>query len=472
MHITQGYQVFACSSINSYTLSLELYLRTPHFWTILSPTFLKETMFLTSMDTTNVSVFIPAGGVGLRLYPLTRDRAKPAVPYLDAYRIIDFVMSNLIHSGFLDLHILTQHKDASLTRHAENGFCPLIGKTIDELMLPAAADTINGLYRGTADAIQKNLHVIEDKRPEHIFIFNSDHIYVMDVREMHRFHLEHDADLTIAANRVPVAEAARNFGVLSVDDSGRVIGFEEKPAHPKEIPGDPGFCLASMGNMDWKSLALVEDLLVDSRKQYTIDTTADPRQYTQSDLARNIVADAVAKGRAVFAYDFSSHIIMGARKGYWRDVGTHDQYFQASQDALGPDAPIDFDGPWKIFTHPESEVPVKIDGRSDTLESRLARGVEVTRARIIRSTVAYNTILEEGVVLNHVHHFGQGRENALRFGPARIGHHSRLINTICDRNVFIPPYTVIGEDKEHDLVRGFTISPGGKTVVPRGYVFD
>jgi glucose-1-phosphate adenylyltransferase len=391
-------------------------------------------------------VYIVAGGEGRRMGLMTRDRAKPAIPFLHVYRIMDCVFSNLYNSGFDNMYMIVQHEFRSQRRHAEYGYCPLLGKSIDEFLLPPLDTTEGGRYVGTADAVAKNLHIVERQSPDHVLIFNADHVFVMDVREMTRWHEVNNADITIAVTRVPVAEAARNFGVVSVDETGRVIGFKEKSEHPTPIPGDPEFCYASLGNYDFTSDALLMGLFGDR---------------SGGDLAQNVIAPAVRRGARVFAYNIAQHTIPGAIQGYWQDVGTLQKYHVVSQQFVGREKPFLFDGFWPLRTYYESNDPQDLDVNTLVEDSLIAPGVIARGARIVRSTVSYNTRIEPDVELVGTHHMGYGS----------IGRGSRLKNTIVDRLVDIPPNTVTNEDLDFDRARRLIVTPGGITYIPRGYVF-
>ena len=278
------------------------------------------------MLTDKCLTMILAGGEGRRLYPLTRDRAKPAVPFGGRYRIIDFVINNFVNSGFHKIKILTQYKSDSLNLHITRGWplSPIIGQYID--LVPAQMRTDGHWYQGTADAVYQNLTHIYDEDPDYVCVFGGDHIYKMDVRKMLDYHKEKDAALTIAAIPIPIEEASE-FGIIEVDDDWRCTGFVEKPKEkPKAIPGRPDWCLASMGNYIFCKDKLVNELKVDAELENS-----------NHDFGKNIIPKMLHDGERIFIYDFTTNEFDGmspSEKGYWKDVGSIDSYWQANMDLL------------------------------------------------------------------------------------------------------------------------------------------
>src|SRR5215468_2481959 len=289
----------------------------------------------------SVVSIVLAGGEGRRLHPLTAERAKPAVPIGGRYRLVDFVLSNFVNSGFFKIKVLTQYKSDSLNAHIARGWrlSAMLDFYVD--LVPAQQRTGKDWYRGSADAMWQSLNVITDEDPDYVAVFGGDHIYKMDVRQMLDSHLEHQADVTVAAVPVPRSEA-KDFGILAVDDRGRVVSFDEKPAQPREIPGRPGWCLASMGNYIFTTEPLVEALRADA---------GDER--SKHDFGHSILPWMVKRAE-VCAYDFAQNEIPGQEereRGYWRDVGTIAAYWQANMDLVSVHPLLDLYNPrWPIRT--------------------------------------------------------------------------------------------------------------------------
>src|SRR5262249_5743177 len=269
-----------------------------------------------------VLTIILAGGEGRRLWPLTAERAKPAVPMAGRYPMVDCVLSNFVNSGLPKIKVLTQYMSDSLNTHIGRGW--RLPAVLDQYIEPVPAQQRRGKewFRGSADAIYQSLNVVTDENPDHVCVFGGDHIYKMDVRQMADFHLEAEATATVAAVPVPLAEA-RGFGVIEADAFGRILAFHEKPELPKEMPSKPGFALASMGNYIFTTAALVGEL------------TRDAEESSQHDFGRNILPGMVERGERVFVYDFLKNQIPDQterERGYWRDVGTIQSYFGANMD--------------------------------------------------------------------------------------------------------------------------------------------
>ena len=271
-----------------------------------------------------VLAMIMAGGVGKRLLPLTRDRAKPAVPFGGRYRIIDFVLNNFVNSGFHQIKVLTQYKSDSLNKHISRGWN--LSSSIDQYvdLVPAQMRTDGNWYKGTADSIFQNINQITDEHFKHVCVFGGDHIYKMDVRQMLNYHIEKQADLTISAIPVPI-ELASEYGVIEVDDNWRLQNFIEKPkTTPKSIPNDPTKCLVSMGNYIFEPDKLIEELKIDA-----LDNSSS------HDFGKNIIPNMLKNGSRVFIYNFATNEFQGmtkAERGYWKDVGSVDSYWQANMD--------------------------------------------------------------------------------------------------------------------------------------------
>ncbi|HEX4835265.1 MAG TPA: sugar phosphate nucleotidyltransferase, partial [bacterium] len=285
-----------------------------------------------------------AGGKGERLYPLTKERSKPAVPFGSKYRIVDFVLSNFINSGIYSLYILVQYKSQSLIDHIRRGWRS--SALVDEhfvITVPPQMRWGESWYRGTADAVFQNMNLIRDIDPDLVAIFGADHVYRMDLRQMVDAHLDRRADVTVAALPVPI-ETASVFGILETDDDGRIIGWEEKPAEPRPMPRHPAKALSSMGNYVFSAEVLADVLAEDARRS------------TDHDFGRTIIPELYPYAR-VFAYDFLQNEIPGLHpteeRGYWRDVGTIEAYWRANMDLLGESPALDLDNPrWPILAPP------------------------------------------------------------------------------------------------------------------------
>ncbi|MCD7739764.1 MAG: glucose-1-phosphate adenylyltransferase, partial [Candidatus Gastranaerophilales bacterium] len=297
-------------------------------------------------------VMILAGGEGKRLFPLTRDRAKPAVPFGGRYRIIDFVINNFINSGFYKIKILTQYKSDSLNQHIGRSWpvSPILGQYID--LVPAQMRTDGNWYQGTADAVFQNLTHINDENPKHVCVFGGDHIYRMDVSQMMRFHKKTGAALTISAIPIPISQAGE-FGIIEVDDNWCLTGFQEKPkTFPKSIPDRPDMCLASMGNYIFETEDLVREVKEDA---------ANPN--SNHDFGKNIIPKMLQEGRKIYVYDFSQNEYTGmteSERGYWRDVGSIDSYWQANMDLLDYKPELNlYSTAWPLRTYNYNFPPAK-----------------------------------------------------------------------------------------------------------------
>ena len=395
-----------------------------------------------------------AGGEGKRLFPLTRERSKPAVYFGGRYRLIDFALSNLVNSGFHQIKVITQYRATSLVRHLTRAW-PLASAVLDQYIecAPAAMNRGPTWFRGTADAIYQNLDLLREVRPEDVLIFGADHIYKMDVGQMMQFHLDTGADVTIATIPVPKQEASA-FGVLHVDETGKVIAFAEKPKDPPTMPGRPDVALASMGNYIFKTKVLVDELQKDAR--------AD----TSHDFGKDILSNAHERLK-VYAYDFASHLCKGeneSSRGYWRDVGTLDSYFDASMDLVSVSPKLNlYNDDWPIRSTPPPSGPAKFvfsdfqGGRVGmALDSIIGGGVIVSGGRVERS------ILFPQVRINS---YSFVTESVL-FPDVDVGRGARLHRCIVDKGVKIPPGERIGEDVERDKAR-FNVSDSGIVVVSR-----
>ncbi|MDX1963163.1 MAG: glucose-1-phosphate adenylyltransferase [Pirellulales bacterium] len=401
----------------------------------------------------NVLAVVLAGGKGSRLEPLTRDRAKPAVPFGGSYRIIDFALSNCLNSGLKKILVLTQYKAMSLDRHINLGWRRLfihdLGEFID--VLPPQQRIDEHWYQGTADAVYQNIYAIEKFRPKFVLILAGDHIYKMNYRKMVEYHEQCDADLTIGALRVPASQS-RHFGVMQVDTDQRVIGFHEKPLQARTIPGDPDHCLASMGIYVFSARFLFEQLCLDAT-----------RPGSAHDFGHNIIPSIINTNR-VFAFPFRDE--NRKRDAYWRDVGTLDAYYEANMDLISVDPLLNmYDNHWPIRTLQPNMPPPKFvfaeEGdnarRGTALDSTVCQGSILSGGQVERSILGPNTRVNSYSLV----------EDSILFEGVEIGRHCQIRRAIIDKGVKIPPGTSIGYDAEEDRLRGFTISEGGITVIAK-----
>jgi glucose-1-phosphate adenylyltransferase len=401
---------------------------------------------------------ILAGGEGRRLDPLTRERAKAAVPFGGRYRIIDFVLSNFANSGVLQIKLLVQYKSESLNRHIQRGWRLTAPLNQYVEIVPAQMRVGPKWFEGSADAIYQNLNIVTKEAGEHTFVFGSDHIYRMDVQQLLEFHLEKHADLTVTAIPIPV-EKANEFGIIEVDASGRMMGFVEKPAtreQVKTIPGDPTRCLASMGNYLFTTKTLVEEITRDAN---------DPESEHQ--FGKSIVAGMHAR-RMVYVYDFATNRVPGQserERGYCHDVGSIDDYYQASMDLVAPNPVFSLHNEsWPIFTSHHNYPPVKFVFKYDH-EQRIGQATDslVSEGCIISGGHVDRSILSPKVRVNSYARV----EQSILFSDVNVGRHCRIRRTIVDKHVNIPPGTTIGHDLEKDRKR-FHVTESGIVVIPRG----
>jgi glucose-1-phosphate adenylyltransferase len=405
-----------------------------------------------------------AGGQGERLYPLTRDRSKPAVPFGGVYRIIDFTLSNCLNSGFRKIYVLTQYKSGSLDRHLKHGWDPIFSSELDEWVytVPPQLRIGQRWYEGTADAVFHNIYLLEREKPERVLILSGDHVYKMNYQHLMTAHITRGAAATVAAVEVPVFQAARNFGVIQVDDDFRIRGFEEKPARPTPCPGKPDRCLANMGVYVFDTDALVKALSDDSKKQ-------DSRH----DFGFNILPSLLEEGAPLYAYPFEDTTDEGGDEdavAYWRDIGTLDAYYEASMDLVAVEPVFNlYDATWPIRTLPHQIPPAKTvfaqeepGGRLGiTLDSLVSGGVIVSGGRVERS------ILSPFVRVNS---YAEVTDSVLMDG-VDVGRHARIHKAIVDKGVRIPPKCVIGFDEEEDR-RRFKVTSSGVCVVHRDMPMD
>lgn len=401
----------------------------------------------------NVLAVVLAGGRGSRLEPLTRDRAKPAVPFGGLYRIIDFVLSNTLNSGIRRILMMTQYKAQSLDRHINLGwrnyFCRELGEFID--IVPPQQRVDDNWYQGTADAVYQNIYAIERERPQYIIVLAGDHIYKMNYGPMLEFHQQSGADMTIGALRVPLAEGTQ-FGVMAIDDQQRVVDFAEKPAEPAAVPGDPNTCLVSMGIYVFTARFLYERLC---------DDAAVPG--SRHDFGRDIIPRAIRDAR-VYAFPFLDE----NRKvdAYWRDVGTLDAYYHASLDLVEVDPQLNlYDEHWPIRSYQPNLPPPKFvfAGQDDPGRRGEALDSIVCQGAIVSGGSARRCILGPGVRINSYAQL----DGSILLDGVEVGRHCRIRRAIIDKGVRIPPGTEIGYDPEQDRSRGWLVTESGLVVIPR-----
>jgi len=394
-----------------------------------------------------VLAVILAGGRGERLYPLTRDRAKPAVPFGGIYRIIDFTLSNCINSDIRHIYALTQYKSTSLHRHIQLGWSILaspLGEFIE--VIPAQQRIDDQWYQGTADAIYQNFYTLQEERPDVVLILSGDHIYKMDYRKMIAFHLEKKAELTVAAIRMD-RRLSKDFGVIEIDPNWRITGFQEKPEEPRTVPGDPEGILASMGVYVFNTEILVRRLIEDTRSD------------SDHDFGKNIIPMMIRKD-PVFAFDFALGDEGGT--GYWRDVGTIDAYFDATMDLISVTPQFNlYDSQWPILTYQPPYPPAKTvhaeESRVGTaINSILSNGCIISGGSVRRSVLSPRV---------RVHSFAEV-EDSILFEGVDIGRSAKIRRTIVDKDVHIPEGMTIGTHLDEDAKR-FTVTDSGIVVIPK-----
>ena len=401
---------------------------------------------------------ILAGGEGSRLYPLTQQRAKPAVPFGGKYRLIDFALSNFINSRIFSIYVLTQFKSQSLTEHLQESwrFSSILR---DHFILPFPAQqrTGNSWYRGTADAIYQNINLIEDSDFDIIAIFGADHIYRMDLQQMIDFHVRKRADVTISALPVPLKNAS-SLGVIQVQEKQRVTGFKEKPKRPKPIPGRPNEAFASMGNYLFNKAVLIELLYEDA---------ADVE--SSHDFGKDILPRIFNKSR-VFAYDFRRNHISGLTKkeiGYWRDVGTIKAFWEANMDLrnVKPEFNL-YNKKWPIKTANYGTPPAKFvfneDGRrGQAIDSIVAEGSIISGGIVQKSVIGRDVSIDSGAVVI----------NSLLMDRVKIGKNCKINMAIIDKDVEVPPCTTLGYNLEQDRNRFFVDDESNIIIIPKGFKF-
>lgn len=409
------------------------------------------------MANEDVLVMILAGGEGKRLFPLTKDRAKPAVPFGGRYRIVDFVLNNFVNSGFYKIKVLTQYKSDSLNKHITRGWSlsPFLNQYVD--LVPAQMRTGGVWYMGTADAVFQNINQILDASPDYICVFGGDHIYKMDVAQMLDYHKKTGADVTISSIQVP-KEESKEFGIMEVDDNWKLLNFAEKPANPKTVPSNPKMCLGSMGNYIFNKNILVDALFKDACKENS-----------RHDFGKNVIPSLIKEGKKIFVYDFYENKFPGiteSEKGYWRDVGSVDAYWQANMDLLDycPELNL-YSKEWPLRTFNYNYPPAKFIWQEGDRVG-MATNSMVSEGCIISGGSLSRCILSPKVRINS---YSQISESILMENVS-IGRHAEIKRAIIDKNVIIPAEMKIGFNKQEDEKRGFHVSPNGVTVVPKGSI--
>lgn len=389
-----------------------------------------------------------AGGEGKRLWPLTADRAKPAVPFGGNYRLVDFVLSNMVNAGLHRLCVLTQYKSHSLDRHISTTW--RLSSVLGQYITPVPAQQRLGprWYTGSADAIFQSLNLVYDESPDHIAVFGADHVYRMDPAQMVARHMESGAAVTVAGIRVP-REEAKAFGCIDSDHTGRITRFLEKPANPPHVPDDPEVTFASMGNYVFRTEALLEALRADA---------ANPD--SDHDMGGDIIPMLVDAGTAA-VYDFADNEVPGATerdRGYWRDVGTVDAFYDAHQDLVSVHPVFNlYNQEWPIRTATPPLPPAKFVNGGSALESMVGPGSIVSGALVRDSVVSSDVVIDEGATV----------EGAVLLPGVRVGKSAVVRGTILDKNVVVADGAMVGVDLDADRVR-HTVSAGGIVVIGKG----
>ncbi len=397
------------------------------------------------MNGPRILAFVLAGGEGSRLKPLTSNRSKPAVPFGARYRIVDFALSNLVNSGITAIYLLVQYRSQSLIEHVRKAWTlsPTLWQQFITIVPPqfrAAGD----FFQGTADAVFQNLGLIAAHNPDLVIVFGADHIYRMDLRQMIAFHLEQRADVTVSALPVPLAEAS-SFGVLATDRTGRITEFQEKPAQPKPMPNDPTRAFASMGNYVF-STAVLYDALRESNR------------LGENDFGRHVLPRLLGSHR-LMAYDFMTNVIPGVKpheeRGYWRDVGTIEAYFDAHRNVLGRQPRFEVYNPeWPVYSS-NYQGPVARVYSGKIENSIFGAGTIVDGATVRDSIIRREVVLEDGAEI----------EDCIIMDYVRIGRGAKLRRAIVDLHNRIAPGARIGFDPDADRAR-FHVSASGIVVVP------
>lgn len=399
----------------------------------------------------NVLAIVLAGGEGKRLFPLTEDRAKPAVPFGGTYRLIDFVLSNLVNAGYMKICVLTQYKSHSLDRHISQAW-NFSGSTSQYIAsVPAQQRLGKRWYQGSADAILQSLNLIYDENPDYVIVFGADHVYRMDPSQMVEEHIKSGASVSVAGIRVPRSEASA-FGCIQSDDEGNITEFLEKPADPPGTPDDPNVTYASMGNYVFTTKDLIQALKED-----------EVNEASAHDMGGDIIPYFVAKG-AAHVYDFNDNQVPGSTdrdRGYWRDVGTIDAFYEAHMDLISVHPIFNlYNQQWPIRSTDLGELPpAKFVQGGIAQSSMVAQGSIISAATVRNSVLSTDVVVEEGATV----------EGSVLMPSVRIGKGAVVRHAILDKNVVISDGTLIGVDRERDAQR-FAISAGGVVVVGKNTV--
>ncbi|MDH4109221.1 MAG: glucose-1-phosphate adenylyltransferase [Gammaproteobacteria bacterium] len=391
---------------------------------------------------------ILAGGQGSRLHELTTWRAKPALYFGGKFRIIDFPLSNCINSGIRRIGVLTQYKAHSLIRHLVHGWSWFHASSKEFVEILPASQRIGGeWYRGTADAVYQNLDIIRTHSPRFVLILAGDHVYKMDYGSFLAAHLDKEADMTVSCIEVPIEEAAGQLGVMTVDETGRIIAFHEKPEKPAPLPGRSDVCLASMGNYVFNTAFLYEQVIKDA------DTPG-----TQHDFGRNVIPSIIRNYR-VYAYPFREADT--GRQAYWRDVGTLDAFWEANMELVSVSPQLNlYDQQWPILTHQSQSPPAKFvfdepGRRGEAIESVVSGGCVISGSHVRKSLLFSNV---------RIHSYSSVTDSVV-LPDVRIGRKCRIHRSIIDRGAVLPEGTIIGEDHDADRARGFRVTESGLTLV-------
>ena len=397
-----------------------------------------------------ILAFILAGGKGERLYPLTRDRTKPAVPFGAIYRIIDFTLSNCINSNLRKIYVLSQYKSLSLSRHIQLGW-NILSSTLGEFItvVPAQQRINEQWYRGTADAIYQNIYLLQKELPELLLILSGDHVYKMDYREMIKFHLDKHADVTVAAVEMD-KKLSPEFGVIEIDSESSIVGFQEKPTEPKTLVRSPDKILASMGIYIFNTEIVVRKLIEDAKRD------------TAHDFGKNIVPEMVGKHQ-VYAYPFKNE---RGEPHYWRDVGTIEAYFESNIDLVSESPLLDlYDPEWPIHTYHPPLPPAKTisDGRGvhnsgAVMEAILSGGCVISGGEVKRSLLSPNVRIEKSAVV----------EDSIVLEGARVKENAHIKRTIIDKESEVPAGMYVGYDHRADA-KNFTVTESGIVVISKGF---
>lgn len=398
----------------------------------------------------NTQCILMAGGKGERLYPLTKVRAKPSVQFGGIYRIVDFTLSNCLNSGFRRIYVLTQYRSLSLDRHIRLGW-NIFNHELDEFIecVPPQQRNVDRWYRGTADSIFQNIYLLQRERPKRVLIVSGDHVYKMNYNDMLAFHVQNNADLTVAAVEVDRAQAS-GFGVIGVDEAGRIVDWEEKPSDPKPVPGKPDKALASMGVYIFNTEALVKGVIADAKNPNS-----------SHDFGKDVVPQMIRSQR-VFCHSFQEANNPTSR--YWRDIGTIDAYWEANMDLcdVRPQCNL-YDEKWPIRTYQHQVPPARIvasdeDSRKgEVFNSMVSGGCLVVGGTVVRSVLSHNVRIDARA---HV-------EESVLLDGVRVGRGAKIRRVIIDEDVVIPDGFTIGYDPEQDRSR-FMFSPGGIVILPKG----